>query len=70
LEESSGVEVLLLESEDTKEYIRHVTQEKEKIEEARSEPIILPSSSVAFRNTCCEKSCLISFNVCIKGGML
>ncbi|MFZ0510789.1 MAG: hypothetical protein WAM14_04210, partial [Candidatus Nitrosopolaris sp.] len=25
-------------------------------------------SSMAFRNTCCENSCLISFNVCIKGG--
>jgi hypothetical protein len=58
LERSSGVEALS-ENEDTEQYIRHVIQELEKIEEDRTEPIIFPSSSVAFRNTSCENSCLI-----------
>ncbi len=58
LERSSGVEALS-ENEDTEQYIRHVIQELEKIEEDRTEPIIFPSSSGAFRNTSCENSCLI-----------
>jgi len=51
----------------TQRYLRHVIQEKEKIEEARTEPIIFHSSSMAFRNTCCENSYLMPFNISIKG---
>jgi len=43
LERSNGVEALS-ENEDTEQYIRHVIQELEKIEEDRTEPIIFPSS--------------------------